>query len=52
MVNFLNTFMSYLVLAVIIVAVAGVATAIGITMAKRKNAGTAIASNANDGERT
>lgn len=38
LVNFLNSFMSYLVLLLIIVAVAGVATAIGITMAKKKSA--------------
>lgn len=38
LVNFLNSFMSYLVLMAIIVAVAGVALTIGITMAKKKNA--------------
>lgn len=36
MVNFLNSFMSYFLLMAIIVVVAGVATAIGITMAKKK----------------
>ncbi len=36
LVSFLNTFLSYLVLLIIIVAVA--ATTIGITMAKKKNA--------------
>ena len=40
LVNFLNSFMSYFLLMVIIVVVAGVATAIGITMAKKKNANT------------
>lgn len=38
MISFINTFLSYIVLLVIIVAVAGIALAIGITMAKRKNA--------------
>lgn len=38
LVNFLNSFMSYLVLLLIIVVVAGVATTIGITMAKKKSA--------------
>lgn len=38
MINFINTFLSYIVLAVIIVAVAGVAMAIGLTLAKKKNA--------------
>lgn len=38
MVSFLNAFMSYLVVLIVIVAVAGVATAIGITMAKKKAA--------------
>ncbi len=39
LVNFLNSFMSYLVVMAVIVVVAGAATAIGITMAKKKNAG-------------
>ncbi len=38
MINFINTFLSQIILLVIIVAVAGAATAIGITMAKKKNA--------------
>lgn len=38
MINFINTFLSYIVLAVIIVAVAGAAMAIGLTLAKQKNA--------------
>lgn len=36
LVNFLNSFMSYLVLMLVIVVIAGVAITIGITMAKRK----------------
>ncbi len=39
MISFLNAFMSYLLLAIIIVIVAGVALTIGITMAKKKSAG-------------
>jgi hypothetical protein len=38
MINILNSLMSYLLLLVIIVAVAGVAMTIGITMAKKKQA--------------
>lgn len=38
LVSFLNSFMSYLMVMLVIVVVAGVATAIGITMAKKKNA--------------
>lgn len=38
LVSFLNSFMSYLVLLAVIVVVAGAATVIGITMAKKKNA--------------
>lgn len=38
LVSFLNSFMSYLVVMIVIVAVAGAATAIGITMAKKKAA--------------
>ena len=38
MVSFVNTFLSYLLLLLIIVAVAGVALFIGITMRKKKNA--------------
>lgn len=39
LVSFLNSFMSYLMVMLVIIAVAGVATAIGITMAKKKAAG-------------
>lgn len=38
LVSFLNSFMSYLVLMIVIAAVAGAAIAIGITMAKKKSA--------------
>lgn len=38
LVSFLNSFMSYLVVMLVIVVVAGTATAIGITMAKKKSA--------------
>ena len=38
LVSFLNSFMSYLVVLAVIVVVAGVATVIGITMAKKKAA--------------
>ena len=38
LVSFLNSFMSYLVVLAVIVVVAGVATVIGITMAKKKGA--------------
>lgn len=41
MINFINTFLSQIILMIIIVVVAGVATAIGITWAKNKNAKTA-----------
>lgn len=41
LINFLNSFMSYLVLMIVIVVVAGAATAIGISMAKKKSAGQA-----------
>lgn len=44
LVNFVNAFLSYLVLLLIIVVVAGIATTIGITMAKKKNAGTVVES--------
>lgn len=37
MTAFLNSFLSYLLLMLVIVAVAGVATFIGITLRKRKN---------------
>lgn len=36
LVNFLNAFMSYAVLMLVIVVIAGVAVTIGITMAKKK----------------
>ena len=38
MVSFMNSFLSYMVLMLVIVAVAGVAVFIGITMRKTKNA--------------
>ena len=38
LVSFLNSFMSYFMVMLVIVVVAGVATAIGITMAKKKGA--------------
>lgn len=38
LVSFLNTFLSYLVLMVIILVVGGAAVFIGLTLAKRKNA--------------
>ena len=37
LVNFLNSFMSYLVVMLVVVAVAGIATVIGISMAKKKD---------------
>lgn len=37
MINFLNSFMSYLLLVIVIVIVAGIAIFIGITLAKNKN---------------
>jgi len=37
MIDFINTFLSYVVLMLIIAAVGGVAIAIGITMRKKKN---------------
>lgn len=37
MINFINTFLSQIILLVIIVAVAGAGTMIGITLAKKKN---------------
>lgn len=38
MISFVNSFLSYLLLLVVIVAVAGTAAFIGITMRKKKNA--------------
>lgn len=38
---FLNSFLSYIVLMVIIIIVAGIAVTIGLTLAKRKSAKTA-----------
>ena len=40
MVAFLNSFLSYLLLMVVIIAVAGVAVFIGITMSKKKDQAT------------
>ena len=42
LISFVNTFLSYLVLMVIILIVGGIAIAIGLTMAKRKNAKKAV----------
>lgn len=50
MVSFVNTFLSYLLLLVIILAVAGVATFIGITMRKKKNAAAAVEAKAESNE--
>lgn len=41
MINFINTFLSQIILMLIIVMVAGAGTAIGITWAKKKNVKTA-----------
>ena len=41
MINFINTFLSQIILMLIIVVVAGAGTAIGLTWAKKKNAETA-----------
>ena len=38
MVPFINTFLSYIVLLLIVVVLAGAAVAIGLTLAKKKNA--------------
>jgi len=37
MVSFINTFLSYLLLMAVILAVSGIGAAIGITLRKRKN---------------
>ncbi len=42
MVSFVNSFLSYLVLMLVILVVAGVAVTIGITLRKRKNSQTPI----------
>lgn len=42
LVSFLNTFLSYAVLMVIILIVGGIAIAIGLTLAKKKNAKNAV----------
>ena len=41
MVNFVNTFLSYILLMAVILVVGGIAVTIGITLRKRKNAQTA-----------
>ena len=41
LISFVNSFLSYVVLMGIIVVLAGIAVAIGTTMAKKKNAKTA-----------
>lgn len=38
LISFVNTFLSYFVLMVIILVVGGIAIAIGLTLAKKKNA--------------
>lgn len=38
MINFVNAFLSYLMVALVVVIVAGVAIAIGITLSKKKGA--------------
>ena len=50
LINFLNVFLSYVVLLVVIVAVAGVALTIGLTLAKRKNAKALTETKADGGE--
>lgn len=45
MINLLNSFLSYFVLLLVIVVVAGVAITLGITLAKRKNAKNAATAN-------
>lgn len=52
LISFLNSFLSYLVLMGIILIVAGIAVAIGITLAKRKNAKTALETQDEDMEKT
>ncbi len=39
LIGFLNSFLSYIVLMVIILVVGGIAIAIGLTLRKKKNAG-------------
>lgn len=42
LISFVNAFLSYLVLMVIILIVGGIAIAIGLTLAKKKNAKNAV----------
>ena len=42
LISFVNTFLSYFVLMVIILVVGGIAIAIGLTLAKKKNAKAAV----------
>lgn len=42
LISFMNVFLSYLVLMVIILVVGGIAIAIGLTLAKKKNAKAAV----------
>lgn len=42
LISFVNTFLSYLVLMVIILIVGGIAITIGLTLAKKKNAKNAV----------
>lgn len=48
LVSFVNAFLSRIVVFLVIVAVAGVATAIGITMAKKKNEANAAGKGSNE----
>ena len=48
MVAFFNSFLSYLLLMVVIIAVAGVAIFIGITMRKKKNQAMPVAQSGGD----
>lgn len=50
LINFVNTFLSYLVLMVIILIVGGIAIAIGLTLAKKKNAKVAVETTAEETE--
>lgn len=50
-ISFANTFLSYFVLMVIILVVGGIAIAIGLTLAKKKNAKAALETPAEEGEK-
>lgn len=51
MVNFVNTFLSYLVLLIVIGVVAAAAVTLGLTMAKKKNAKAAVTEAAESAEK-